>query len=145
QPRASPAERRSCQGWERPDRRRVQARPLPEELFIHHHDAPGLTRLLELRVSPERAAARRPARASTVGLVMIVKNEEHVLPRLADSVRNQIDHWTIVDTGSNDRTIETARQAFAGTPGEIVEDIWRGYGQSRNVAIEHAEEHTDWL
>lgn len=76
---------------------------------------------------------------------MIVKNEEQVLPRLADSVRHQIDHWTIVDTGSHDRTIETAQQAFAGTPGEIVQDIWRGYGKSRNVAIEYAEGSTDWL
>ena len=41
---------------------------------------------------------------ATVGLVMIVKNEERTLPRLAESVRGQLDHWTIVDTGSTDQT-----------------------------------------
>ena len=45
---------------------------------------------------------------ATVGLVMIVKNEERTLPRLAESVRGQLDHWTIVDTGSTDQTMAIA-------------------------------------
>ncbi len=81
----------------------------------------------------------------SVGLVMIVKNEEGTLARLAASVGDQIDHFTIVDTGSSDSTVEVARRSFAGVAGEVIADEWRGYGASRNVALEAARHHTDWL
>jgi hypothetical protein len=77
--------------------------------------------------------------------MMIVRNEASVLPRLAASVRDHVDHWTIVDTGSTDGTVEVAREAFAGTPGGVLKDQWRGFGPSRNVALRAAEPHTDWL
>jgi hypothetical protein len=77
--------------------------------------------------------------------MMIVRNEAAVLPRLAASVAGQIDYWTIVDTGSTDGTPEIAREVFAATPGELIEDEWRGFGPSRNVALEAAMPHTDWL
>lgn len=79
-----------------------------------------------------------------MGLVMIVKDEEHTLPRLAESLRGQLDRWTIVDTGSSDRTPAVAREVF-DVPGTLVEDVWRGYGPSRNVALQVAAGHTDWL
>lgn len=86
----------------------------------------------------------RTARPS-VGLVMIVRNEEVTLPRLAASVRSQVDHYTIVDTGSTDATVEVARRAFGEVPGDIVVDEWRGFAGSRNVALEAAAPKTDWL
>ena len=82
---------------------------------------------------------------ASIGLVMIVKNEESTLGRLAASVGDQIDHFTIVDTGSSDTTMEVARRSFAGVPGEVIADQWRGYGASRNVALEAARLHADWL
>lgn len=81
----------------------------------------------------------------TIGLMMIVRNEALTLPRLASSVIGQINHWTIVDTGSTDDTVEVARLIFDGVPGELIEDEWRGYGPSRNVALEAAAPHSDWL
>jgi glycosyltransferase involved in cell wall biosynthesis len=81
----------------------------------------------------------------TVGLVMIVKNEERTLPRLAESVRGQLDHWTIVDTGSTDETIGIAPKLFEGVSGEVVSTEWRGYGPSRNVSLQAARPYTDWL
>ncbi len=81
----------------------------------------------------------------SVGLSMIVKNEASNLARLADSVRAQLDHWTIVDTGSDDDTVAVARRVLADVPGEVIEDRWRGFGPSRNVALEAARPHTDWL
>jgi glycosyltransferase involved in cell wall biosynthesis len=80
----------------------------------------------------------------TVGLTMIVKNEEHTLPRLAASLRGQLNRWTIVDTGSSDRTCEVAQQVF-DAPGTLLEEAWRGYGPSRNVALRAAAGCTDWL
>jgi tetratricopeptide (TPR) repeat protein len=68
-----------------------------------------------------------------IGLMMIVRNEAAVLPRLAESVAGQIDHWTLV------------RQLFDAVPGELIEDEWRGFAGSRNVALDAAEPHSDWL
>ena len=85
-----------------------------------------------------------PPRA-TVGLAMIVRNESATLPRLAATLAGQIDRWTLVDTGSTDGTVQVAREVFAYAPGNIIEDQWRGFGPSRNVAFEAAEPHTDWL
>lgn len=82
---------------------------------------------------------------ATVGLAMIVKNEARTLPRLAASLGGQLDHWVVVDTGSSDDTVAVAGSVFAGVPGEVVRDEWRGYGPSRNVALEAARPHTDWV
>ncbi|HVX22464.1 MAG TPA: glycosyltransferase [Acidimicrobiales bacterium] len=90
----------------------------------------------------------RPAGAgsgATVGLAMIVKNEAANLPRLAATLDGQLDHWTIVDTGSTDATVSVAAEVFGGVPGEVIEDEWRGYGPSRNVALAAASPHTDWV
>jgi Glycosyl transferase family 2 len=81
----------------------------------------------------------------TVGLAMIVRNESSTLPRLASTLANQIDHWTVVDTGSTDNTVQVAQKVFSYVPGQVIEDTWRGFGPSRNVAFEAAEPHTDWL
>ena len=40
----------------------------------------------------------------TISLCMIVKNEERVLKRCLDSVRDLVDEIIIVDTGSTDAT-----------------------------------------
>lgn len=45
----------------------------------------------------------------TLSLCMIVKNEEQVLARCLDSVREAVDEIVIVDTGSTDRTREIAK------------------------------------
>ena len=77
--------------------------------------------------------------------MMIVRNETAVLPRLAASLEGQIDRWTIVDTGSIDETPAVARAVFSYAPGEVIQDKWRGYGPSRNVALKAAEPLSDWL
>lgn len=88
----------------------------------------------------------RPAGGNTtVGLAMIVKNEARTLPRLAASLDQQLDHWTIVDTGSADDTVQVAEEAFAGVDGEVIHDEWRGYGPSRNVALARARQKSDWV
>ena len=44
----------------------------------------------------------------TVSLCMIVKNEEQVLARCLDSIKDLMDEIIIVDTGSTDKTKEIA-------------------------------------
>ena len=47
---------------------------------------------------------------ATVSLCMIVKNEEKVLSRCLDSVKDAVDEIIIVDTGSEDNTKNIASQ-----------------------------------
>jgi glycosyltransferase involved in cell wall biosynthesis len=77
--------------------------------------------------------------------MMIVRNETATLPRLAASLRGIIDRWTIVDTGSTDDTVGVARMLFADLPGEIISRTWDGFGPARNIALDRAGHHTDWL
>lgn len=46
----------------------------------------------------------------TISLCMIVKNEEKVLPRCLNSVRELVDEIIIIDTGSTDNTKEIAKE-----------------------------------
>ena len=46
----------------------------------------------------------------TISLVMIVKNEEKILRRCLDCVKNLVDEIIIVDTGSTDGTREIAKE-----------------------------------
>ena len=57
---------------------------------------------------------------ATISLCMIVKNEEAVLARCLDSVRDLVDEIIIVDTGSTDRTKEIA----ARYTGQIYDFPW---------------------
>lgn len=45
---------------------------------------------------------------TTISLCMIVRDEEEVLPRCLDSIKDLVDEIIIVDTGSVDRTIKAA-------------------------------------
>jgi glycosyltransferase involved in cell wall biosynthesis len=80
----------------------------------------------------------------TVGLVMIVKDEAKILPRLAESVRDHIDYYTIVDTGSTDDTLEVIHREF-GNEGQAILHEFDGFGPSRSVALKAAEKNTDWM
>ena len=46
----------------------------------------------------------------SISLCMIVKNEENVLRRCLDSIKEAMDEIIIVDTGSTDRTKEIAKE-----------------------------------
>ena len=72
----------------------------------------------------------------TISLCMIVKNEEKVLKRCLDSVRDLVDEMIIVDTGSTDRTKEIA----AAYPGAKIYDFtWvDDFAKARNFAFSKA-------
>lgn len=45
-----------------------------------------------------------------ISLCMIVKNEEKVLARCLESVKDAVDEIIIVDTGSSDKILASARR-----------------------------------
>jgi glycosyltransferase involved in cell wall biosynthesis len=71
----------------------------------------------------------------TISLCMIVKNEEEVLARCLDSVKDIVDEINIVDTGSTDRTVEIAKQYTD----RIFHFPWTGsFSEARNHSFSHA-------
>lgn len=68
----------------------------------------------------------------TVSVCMIVKNEEAVLARCLDSLRDLVEEIVIVDTGSSDRTKEIA----AGYTDKIYDFVWiDDFSAARNFAF----------
>jgi tetratricopeptide (TPR) repeat protein len=89
------------------------------------------------------------ARRTNICLNMIVKNEVKVLPRLIRSVKDYIDYYVIVDTGSSDDTIALIKREMAafGIEGEVHERPWVNFGVNRQQALELAvaADKADWL
>lgn len=86
---------------------------------------------------------------TNICLNMIVKNEVKVLPRLFRSVKDFIDYYVIVDTGSTDETIALIQREMAGygIEGEVHEREWVNFGVNRQQALELAvqADRADWL
>ena len=71
---------------------------------------------------------------------MIVKNEEAVLARCLDSVRDLVDEIIIVDTGSTDRTKEIAARYTS----QIYDFPWESdFSAARNFSFSKA--HMDYI
>ncbi len=79
----------------------------------------------------------------SISLCMIVRNEEAVLQRCLDSVKDLVDELVIVDTGSTDRTREIAA---AYTP-HVYDFPWiDDFSAARNFAFDQAtREYCMWL
>jgi tetratricopeptide (TPR) repeat protein len=75
-----------------------------------------------------------------ITLCMIVKNEQELLPRCLASVKDAVDEMVIVDTGSDDRTVEIAKSFGA----KVYHHPWQNsFSLHRNQSIEYAT--GDWV
>lgn len=81
---------------------------------------------------------------NNIGLVMLVRNEEAVLPRALRSVKDLIDTWTIIDTGSEDSTKEIVAVELEGIPGQLFEREWSDFGTNLTQMMEAAEDQAKW-
>ena len=82
----------------------------------------------------------------TIALVMIVKDEAHIVTEAFDSVRDVIDTWCIVDTGSSDGTQDVIRTYFeaAGISGELHEREWVDFAHNRTEALQLSRGTADY-
>ncbi|MBP8699891.1 MAG: glycosyltransferase [Syntrophorhabdaceae bacterium] len=82
---------------------------------------------------------RRP----TISVCMIVKNEEKDLPRLLSSIKGLADETIIVDTGSNDNTVDIAKSYGA----KVYHFPWcNDFSAARNESLKYAtKDYILWL
>ena len=82
-----------------------------------------------------------------IALCTIVKNEEKVITRMLDSVKDVVDAVYIGDTGSEDETIPKVVNWLKenGIPGRIAAIPWKGFAESRNTALELVPERYDYI
>jgi len=81
----------------------------------------------------------------TICLVSMVRNEEPRIGRMIASVVGFVDHAVILDTGSTDRTIDTARRVLTAhsIEHEIHSREWVDFGTGRTQLYDLARDH-DW-
>jgi glycosyltransferase involved in cell wall biosynthesis len=75
-------------------------------------------------------------------LTMIVKNEEAIIVRCLNAVKDIVDCIAICDTGSTDRTvslIETFMQENK-IPGRVYHHHWQNFGHNRTLSAQAAQE-----
>jgi glycosyltransferase involved in cell wall biosynthesis len=76
---------------------------------------------------------------------MIVRDEAPVIGRCLDSVRDFVDRWVIVDTGSTDGTQAHVLRHLDGLRGTLHERPWRDFAYNRNEALSLARDSADYV
>lgn len=76
---------------------------------------------------------------------MIVKNEEKQLPRCFSTIKDHIDSWCIVDTGSTDNTMKVIKEELKDIPGHLIKRPWVNFGHNRTESIGFASTKADYL
>ncbi len=74
-----------------------------------------------------------------LSVVIITKNEAHIIGNTLQSLQGVSDNIVIVDNGSSDATISICRQYGA----KVIETGWEGYGITKNKGIAAAT--NDWI
>lgn len=75
-----------------------------------------------------------------LSLCMIVKNEEATLPKCLSSVKRVVDEMVVLDTGSTDNTVKTAKKFGA----KVYDFAWSNdFSAARNEALKYVT--GDWV
>ncbi len=77
---------------------------------------------------------------STIGVLLIVKNEGKKLAKCLESVSSWVDQIVIVDSGSTDDTVDVAKKF---TNDIYLHDQWPGFGKQRQIAQGYL--NTEWV
>jgi len=123
----------------------VNQTPGPASKSVHFREL--AVRRLADGLGIRAGTAARPH--TNICLCMIVKNEAEVLPRLFRSLKDYVDYYVIVDTGSTDDTIAVIKREMSGygIEGEVHEREWVNFGVGRQQALDLAVAagKSDWL
>lgn len=76
---------------------------------------------------------------ATLSVVIVAKNEERTIGRVLDAVSAIANEMLVVDSGSDDKTIEIANAKGA----RVVHQDWLGYAGQKNFALSLAK--SEWL
>jgi len=84
--------------------------------------------------------------ASRLCLVMIVKNESHIIAETLRCLKEKVrfQYWVICDTGSTDGTQHIIRDTLHDIPGELHEVPWVDFGTNRTQAARMARGKADY-
>lgn len=66
-----------------------------------------------------------------ISVIIITKNEGHIIDKTLRSIRDLTDDIVIVDSGSTDRTLSIAEQYNC----RVLQTTWDGYGENKNKGI----------
>ncbi len=75
----------------------------------------------------------------------MIKNESHILKRCIESIKQLIDHFIFVDTGSTDSTLEVINEILKTLPGEVHRIEWKNFGESRTEALKLCKNKCDYI
>lgn len=84
---------------------------------------------------------------NSICLTMIVKNEEKIIERCLNSVKNVVDCISICDTGSSDNTIQIIEQYMKknNIPGKVHRHEWKNFGHNRTLSVQTAQKTLEEL
>ena len=74
-----------------------------------------------------------------ISVVIITKNEAHIIAKTLQSLQAVTSDIVIVDSGSTDDTVAVCKKMNAN----VIETVWAGYGINKNMGIEAAKH--DWI
>ena len=74
-----------------------------------------------------------------LSVVIITKNEAHIIEKTLQSLQDVSDDIIVVDSGSTDGTVEISKKWGA----RVLETGWQGYGANKNMGNEAAK--NDWI
>jgi GR25 family glycosyltransferase involved in LPS biosynthesis len=107
-------------------------------------DSPAIAGAPGRSTAPAPVATGETAPRASICLVMIVKDEAHVVQEALESALPHIADYVIVDTGSSDGTPSLIQRFFAarGLPGHLFDRPWRDFGWNRTEALSLARQHS---
>lgn len=100
--------------------------------------------MLDLGEAPSRVKKRvseTVADMTNVSVLILTHNEEKNIGKCLASLRPLTDRIFIVDSGSDDRTVEIAR----GFGASVLERRWTTYAEQFNWGLDHFDMQTDWV
>lgn len=99
--------------------------------------AKGKEKILDEKVFEDTNIAK-----DGICLVMIVRDETHVIERALKSVVNVLSSYLICDTGSLDNTPELISSFMEkhGVPGQVIHKEWENFGYNKSYLLKRAYE-----